>query len=481
MGEITLQIVLASPFLCALLAAGFRRGGYRAAVLVIPFVTLIGVVLLTLRFVLHDEAAAMSVTQLAPGMTIGFEVEPLGLVFALMVAVLWPISMLYSLSYCEVDSLDNRPRFFACFSLAVGGALAMAFAADLLTLWIFYEVLTLSTYPLVVHYGDRRSRTSGRLYLGFLLGSSVLLFLPAIVWIQVACGTLDFSPQGIPRTCVGDTEAFWLLLMLVFGVGKAALMPLHRWLPEAMVAPAPVSALLHAVAVVKAGVFTIAKIVVYVFGFERMSAIAGGWLVYVAGASAIVASLIALRQGVLKKMLAYSTISQLAYITLGIALLKPAFFGAILHMVTHAFGKITLFFAAGAIQSVTGKKKIDDLRGIAYSMPWTMACFTVAALSLIGLPPLAGFAGKWLLLEGAVDSGHYFAIGVLIVGTVLSAGYLMPVVYRAYTRTDTPADTEPAREEAPLPMLLAMILPAVFVTVMFFYADDIVRFIGRIE
>ncbi len=480
MTEITLQITLASPFACALLAASLRRGGYQTAVLIVPFITLVGVVLLALRFALYDEGAALPLTQLIAGMTIGFKVEALGLVFALVVAVLWPISMLYSLSYCEAGSLDHRPRFFACFSLAIGSALAMAFAADLLTLWIFYEVLTLSTYPLVVHYGDDRSRASGRLYLGFLLGSSILLFLPAIVWIQVACGTLEFAPGGVSRTCISDKEASWLLFMLIFGAGKAALMPLHRWLPEAMVAPAPVSALLHAVAVVKAGVFTIATVVVYVFGFERMHAIASGWLVYVAGASAILASLIALRQNALKKMLAYSTISQLAYITLGVALLKPAFFGAVLHLVTHAFGKITLFFAAGAIQSVTGKVKISDLKGIAYSMPWTMGCFTVAALSIIGIPPLAGFAGKWLLLQGAVDSGHDFAIWTLIAGMVLSAGYLMPVVYRAYTRADAAVDTELVQEEAPLPMLLAMLLPTGVMLIMFFYANDIVRFLERI-
>ena len=475
-----MQVALWSPFFCALLAMSFRRGGYRIAVLVIPFITLVSVALLLLRFTLYDESVTLTIAQPVPGLVLGFKTEILGLIFATVVAVLWPVSMLYSLSYCETASLKHQPRFFACFSLAVGSTLGIAFAGDLLTLWIFYEALTLSTYPLVVHYGDDKSRVGGRLYLGFLLGTSILLFLPAMIWIQSTCGTLSFTSGGILQGCVSNKAASWLLLMLIFGIGKAALMPLHRWLPEAMVAPAPVSALLHAVAVVKAGVFTIVKVVVYVFGFEFMSVITSGWLVYVAGASIIMASLIALRQDVLKKMLAYSTVSQLSYITLGVALFKPAFFGAVLHLVTHAFGKIALFFVAGAIQSVAGKVKISDFKGLAYSMPWTMACFTIAALSMIGLPPLAGFVGKWFLLEGAVDAGHYFAIGVLLLGTVLNAGYFLPVIYRAYTRTGENTDATEQGQEAPAPMLLAISLPVLAVLVLFFYADDIVRLIERV-
>lgn len=478
-GEIILTVALLSPFVCALVATGFRRRGYRAAVLIVPFVTLVAVVLLLLRLDLYGEFPALSVVQFAPGLALGFKVEMLGLLFATVVAVLWPISMLYSWSYCEADSLENRPRFFTCFSLAVGSTLGVAFAGDLLTLWIFYEALTLSTYPLVVHYGSDKSRIAGRVYLGFLLGSSVLLFLPAIIWVQSSCGTLEFASGGILQGCASSDQAVWLLLAFVLGIGKTALMPLHRWLPEAMVAPAPVSALLHAVAVVKAGVFTVAKVLVYVFGFDFVSTIDSGWLVYVAGASIVIASLMALRQTVLKKMLAYSTVSQLSYIVLGLALLKPAFPGAVLHLVAHAFGKITLFFVAGVLQSVAGKVKISELKGVAYSMPWTMACFTIAALSMVGLPPLAGFVGKWFLIGTAVDTRHYFAIGALLMSTMLSISYFGRVVYRGYARDGTVAERVQVRE-APPAMILAMALPVAIVLTLFFYADDILRLIEKI-
>ena len=512
LNETLLLTALATPFVCAVLIAAGRRnpGWYQLIVTGAPFVVLICVVLLLSRFGADGGKVRLFLGEVAPGLTLGFELEMLGLIFAAVVAVLWPISMLYSFAYCHLGSLKRQARFYACFSLAVGGALGVAFAGDLLTLWVFYEVLTLSTYPLVTHYADAKSRTAGRVYLAFLLGSSVLLFLPAMVWIYLACGTLEFTSGGVLHGCVARDDAGWLLLLLVFGSAKAALMPLHRWLPEAMVAPAPVSALLHAVAVVKAGVFTIAKVAVYIFGFEFMSEIASGWLVYVAGASVVIASLIALRQDSLKKRLAYSTVSQLSYITLGVALFKPAFFGAVLHLVAHAFGKITLFFAAGAIQSVTGKQRVSECRGLAYSMPWTMACFTVAALSMIGLPPLAGFASKWFLLEGAIGAEHYFAVGVLVLSTVLNVGYFAPVVYAAYVRNgdasrkasaealeetagetadetaggeaETTSEEAPAQtfREAPAAMVVAMVLPAVAVVLLFFYADALVRLIEGI-
>ncbi len=514
--ETLLLIALAAPFACAVLVAAGRRnpGWYQTVVTGAPFIVLVSVVPLLSRFSAGEQEARLLLAEIAPGLTLGFKVEMLGLIFAMVVAVLWPISMLYSMAYCHLNSLERQVRFYACFSLAVGGALGVAFAGDLLTLWVFYEVLTFSTYPLVAHYADAKSRAGARVYLTFLLGSSVLLFLPAIVWIYLACGTLEFAPGGILDGCVGHDDAGWLLLLLVFGSAKAALMPLHRWLPEAMVAPAPVSALLHAVAVVKAGVFTIAKVAVYIFGFGFMGEITSGWLAYVAGASVVIASLIALRQDSLKKRLAYSTVSQLSYITLGVALFKPAFFGAVLHLVAHAFGKITLFFAAGAIQSVSGKKRVSELRGLAYSMPWTMACFTIAALSMVGLPPLAGFASKWFLLEGAFGAEHYFAVGVLVLSTVLNVGYFAPVVYAAYVRDGdasrkaseeepgeipgelasdvvgetageesevTPeATSSQAPREAPAAMVIAMVLPAVAVLLLFFYAGALVRLIEGI-
>ena len=331
-------------------------------VLTIPFITLVTVFLLAYLYTQLPDGQTLSVAlgALAPGLTISFVIEPLGMIFACVVAILWPISMLYSLDYLYANQLKNKTRFCVCFYLAIGSTFGIAFAGDLLTLLIFYELLTLVTYPLVTHKNDAAAKRAGRIYLAYLLGTSFLLLLPGIIYLWLRYDTLAFTPGGIMTDA--PLHAAWLLVF-VFGVGKAALIPLHRWLPAAMVAPAPVSALLHAVAVVKAGVFTLAKILIYIFGFDMLTN-NSNWLVYIAGISIVLASVMALRQDSLKKRLAYSTVSQLSYITMGVVLLKPALIGAVFHLVAHAFSKITLFFAAGAIQTASGKEKISTLRGI---------------------------------------------------------------------------------------------------------------------
>ena len=465
-----LAATIAVPFGGAVLImlAGAKRD---LLTLTLPFLTLIPAFMLGYFFVQMpaDQTHVFVLGALAEGLTISFMLEPLGVTFAAIVSVLWPISMLYSLDYLYANQLRNKRRFCACFTLAIGSAFGIAFAGDLLTLLIFYELMTLVTYPLVTHYGSARAKRAGSIYLAFLLGSSFLLFLPGVIWFWVHYGTLAFTPGGIVGGAA-PPHPIWLLVF-AFGIGKAALMPLHRWLPEAMVAPAPVSALLHAVAVVKAGVFAIAKIIVYVFGLDFLAAGAANWLVYIAGISIIVAALLALRQDSLKRRLAYSTVSQLSYITMGMALLKPALIGAVFHLAAHAFAKITLFFAAGAIQTVTGKEKISTLRGIGHTMPWTMLCFAIAALSLIGLPPAAGFVSKWFLLGGAVHATHYFAIGVLIVSTVLNIAYFAPIVCRAFVPVPHPYPQ--ALREAPSGMLIAMLLTAAIVLLLFFFPEPL--------
>lgn len=290
-------------------------------------------------------------------------------------------------------------------------------------------------------------------------------------------------PGGVLAGKVGPWVTGALLFLYVYGVGKAALMPIHRWLPAAMVAPTPVSALLHAVAVVKAGVFTIVKVVVYIFGTEHLEAMitqqwwAGGWLVYIAGITIVWASVIALQKDGLKARLAYSTISQLAYIVMAVALFAPkAIMAAVFHIAAHAFGKITLFFAAGAIYTASGKKAVSELDGIGKQMPWTMTAFAIGALSMIGVPPAVGFLTKYYLVLGALETAHWFAIAVVVISTLLNAAYFLPIVFAAFFGKE---QGKPRHGEAPLVMVIAMIITATL-TLGFFVHPDMLLWLGAL-
>ncbi|PSQ94112.1 MAG: cation:proton antiporter, partial [Proteobacteria bacterium SW_6_67_9] len=302
-------------------------------------------------------AVGIDATGRWPNVALAFEVEPLGMLFALVASLLWPINSLYSIGYMRGNGEHAQTRFYICFAIALASTMGIAFAANLLTLFVFYEVLTLSTYPLVAHHEDDEARLGGRVYLGILLATSIGLLLPGIVWVWSTTGTLDFQAGGILAAHFDGWTVGVLLLLFMFGIGKAALMPIQRWLPAAMVAPTPVSALLHAVAVVKAGVFTVTKVIVYIFGLEFLQGQPSThWLLYVAGFTVIAASIIAMRQDHLKRRLAYSTVSQLSYVTIAAAMLAPlTAVGAALHIAAHAFGKITLFFAAGSIHTAAHK------------------------------------------------------------------------------------------------------------------------------
>ena len=323
------------------------------------------------RSVFSGERPTLTISEMLPGFSISFTVEPLGMVFALVASGLWILTTIYAIGYMRGHHEVNQTRFFCCFAAAIFAALAAAFAGNLFTLFVAYELMTISTYPLVTHHGDEKARAGGRVYLGILLSTSIAFFMFAILWTWDLAGTLDFKPGGILGQAYrgGDIEFFALAVLLglfVYGIGKAALMPFHRWLPAAMVAPTPVSALLHAVAVVKVGVFSVLKIVVYIFGFDlvRETGISE-WLCYVAGASILIGSLVAMTKDNLKARLAYSTVSQLAYITLGAALATPgSVVGSGMHIVMHAVGKITLFFCAGAIYVAAHKSNISDMRGL---------------------------------------------------------------------------------------------------------------------
>ena len=411
--------------------------------------------------VLAGERPRLAAIEIMPGLPIAFEVEPLGMLFALVASALWFVSTIYSIGYMRGNDEANQTRFYACFALAIAAAIGIAFSASAFSLFLFYEALTLVTYPLVTHHGTAEARRSGRIYLALLIGTSIVFLLPALVFTWLAAGTTDFAPGGILAGKLSPTATAGLLALYMFGIGKAALMPFHRWLPAAMVAPTPVSALLHAVAVVKAGVFSVVKIVVYLFGTDTLAqGVPTGWLVAIAGFTIVAASVVALRSDNLKRRLAYSTVSQLSYIVLATAVLAPlSIAAAALHIATHALGKITLFFAAGSIYTAAHKTQVSELDGIGRRMPWTMTAFAIGALSLIGIPPAAGFLSKWMMFQGAASADNYAVLAVLSLSTLLNAAYFLPIVYVAFLRP-APAAAHGSHGEAPWPMVVAILAVA---------------------
>ncbi len=303
------------------------------------------------------------------------------------------------------------------------------------------------------------------------MGTSIGFLLLAMIWTWHLTGTLDFTPGGVFGDDISGGVLGILLLLYVFGTGKAALMPFHRWLPAAMVAPTPVSALLHAVAVVKAGVFTVLKVSVYIFGIDRIGQLViADWLVVLAALTIVLASAIALRKDNFKARLAYSTVSQLAYITLGAMLgVAAGAIGGGLHIAMHAFGKITLFFCAGAILVTAHKSNISELNGIGRRMPWTMGAFAIGAVSMIGAPPLGGFISKWYLLGGALQAEQWIAVAAIVISTLLNTAYFMPIVYAAFFKEEDPAHSHGEHGEAPLPIVLALSATALFSFLIFFF------------
>jgi len=430
--------------------------------------------------------------EMLPGLPIRLEIEPLGMLYALVASGLWIVTSLYAIGYMRGHREKHQTRFYACFALSIAAALGIAFAGNLLTLFLFYELLTLVTYPLVTHHGTEKALAAGRVYLGVLMSTSIGFLFTALVWTYLATGSLDFRAGGIVAGKVEGWPLAMLLALFAFGTGKAALMPFHRWLPAAMVAPTPVSALLHAVAVVKAGVFTVLKIVVYIFGVENLRASGASlWLMYAAAFTLVAASVVALVKDNLKARLAYSTISQLAYIVLGAAIATHAsILGAGMHIAMHAMGKITLFFCAGAIYVGVHKTEISELDGIGRTMPWTMVAFLLGSLSIIGLPPFGGAWSKWFLVLGAADRHQAFFVAVLMLGSLLAIGYLMPVVVRAFFAQPAapaadPAASRPAPgirrfDQAPLLCVLPPCLTAAGCLALFLFADTIADFLRPI-
>lgn len=423
----------------------------------------------------------ITLAQPLPKLDIQLALEPLGLIFATVASLLWVITSLYTIGYMRGNNEKHQTRLYICFAIALASTMGIALAANLITMFLFYELLTLSTYPLVAHKQDHDAIAGGRFYLGILISTSVGLLLPAIIWVWQLAGTTTFTAGGILGTDLEPLKVTLLLLMFAYGIGKAALMPIHRWLPEAMVAPTPVSALLHAVAVVKAGVFCLVKVILYIFGVQLLSVSGSNVaLISIAAFTIVAASIIALRQDNLKRRLAYSTISQLSYITLAVALLTPhAITAAAFHIAAHAFGKITLFFAAGAIYTAAHKTRVSELDGIGRRMPVTMTAFTVASLSMIGLPPAAGFLTKWQLFQGAMSGDNLIIVVLFLCSTLLNASYLLPIAYAAFFKQELKPPHH-SHGEAPWTMVMALSATALLSMILFFWPQIILQLTAQL-
>ena len=409
--------------------------------------------------------------EVLPGVPIALRVDAMGMFFALVASILWFFTSVYSIGYMRALKEHAQTRYYASFAVAISATLGVAFSANLLTLYLFYEMLSLSTYPLVTHEQNSESRKSGRKYLTYILGTSIGLALPGMLIVYAIAGTLDFKIGGILAGTGATPQTLALLLVLfLFGFAKAGIMPFHGWLPAAMVAPTPVSSFLHGVAVVKVGVFSILRVIFHILGPEQLATANLGWIITsIASVTILTASLVALTQDNLKRRLAYSTVGQLSYMILGAGMLTAAgMTGGLLHIAMHAFGKITLFFCAGAIFVAAGKKYISQMDGLGRKMPITFFAFFLGAMSIIGLPPMGGFTSKWMMLIGAAGSGQLLLLVVLLFSSLLNAAYFLPIVYRAFM-VPLPAGEVDGIKEAPLFCLVPICFTAIASLALFFF------------
>ena len=481
---ITLSILI--PFIGALLViATGKYPNLRETITLATATILFTVVLAITDYTFQGVKLSLDLIEIFPGLGVNFDVEPLGVLFALVASFLWIVTSIYAIGYMRGHHEVNQTRFFCCFALAISSVMAICFSGNLLTLFIFYEVLTLSTYPLVTHAGTEAAKQGGRVYLGILLSTSIAFLLFAIVGTYSVAGTLEFHAGGIFDETHSKVILSVLLVLFCYGIGKAAIMPFHRWLPAAMVAPTPVSALLHAVAVVKAGVFSILKIMIYIFGLDQLKELATtDVMLYIGAATILLSSCIAMTKDNLKARLAYSTVSQLSYIVVGALLASSiASAGAALHIATHAVGKITLFFCAGAIMVASHKKNISEMEGLGRQMPLTMAAFTIGAISIIGLPPMAGTWSKWYLTIGALEVDKLIIVAVLMISSLLNIAYLLPIPIKAFFKGQPNNDTPWSwgeTKEAPLPILIALGVTSFGCIALFFYPQPLIDLINLI-
>ncbi len=478
-GETLIQLALAIPTLGALgIALTWWNRNLREAVTLVTAAALFWVVVIRLLpMVLDGGRPEWDALEVVKGVGIAFSIEPLGMLFGCVASSLWIVNSIYSIGYMRGNNEPRQTPFYVCFAVAIASAIGIAFAGNLFTLFLFYEVLTISTYPLVAHKGTGEARDKARVYIVLLMATSMALLLPAIIWTWVAAGTADFAAGGILAGAgLSGVMLTVLYTVYVYGIGKAALMPVHFWLPAAMVAPTPVSALLHAVAVVKAGVFCVVKITVYVFGLDLLRETGASQVVaYLAGFTVVAASLVAMTQDNLKKRLAYSTISQLSYVVMAAAIATPlAIIGAAMHILAHAVSKITLFFGAGCIYTAAHLTEVSQLNGLGRKMPITFGAFLIGTISIIGLPPMIGVWSKWNMGIGAAATDPW-VVAILMISSVLNVAYLMPILRNAFYRPLPGAEPgeKVAWAEAPLPSLIAICVTAALCFVLFFFANHV--------
>ena len=457
----------------------------REALSSVSSVILLGTVCSMIPDVLNGKTLYYQLFTILPNVTVTLRADAMSMIFALVASSLWTIAVYYSMGYMRGLKEHAQTRFNACFALAIFGAIGVAFSDNLFTMYLFYEIVSVCTYPLVAHHQDQEGYDGGRKYLVYLTATAKAFLLPAMILIYVLTGTLDFSAgisTGIFPPEVNKTLVIMLYIFCIFGFAKNGIMPFHHWLPGAMVAPTPVSALLHAVAVVKVGVFCTTRVMLYIFGVDTMAALNLGIpTAYFVGFTIIAASVIALSKDNLKARLAYSTVSQLSYIIMGVALLTvPGIQGGLIHIVNHGFSKITLFFCAGAIYVAAHKKNISEMEGLGRVMPFTFGAFAVASLSMIGAPPVAGFITKWNLLIGSIEAHQIGILLILLTSTLLNAAYFLPVTYRAFFGR-RPAD-EPFTgiREAPLAMLIPILIACTVSVILGIWPQFMMQFVKAV-
>ena len=435
-----------------------------------------GLVLSLIPLALKGGTTALDLFEIAPGVHLALRADPFGVFFAVIASGLWIFTSFYSIGYMRGLDEHKQTRYFSYFAVCLSTTVGIAFSANLFTFIIFYEILTVATYPLVIHKETKTAIHAGRKYLAYTLTAGVFL-IAAAAWTYSLTGSLDFTPGGLLKD-LGLTAGTAVPLFAVFlmGVGvKASIMPLHGWLPTAMAAPTPVSALLHAVAVVKSGVFGVIRVVAFIFGPELMKEHGLNIILSIFAATTIIlGSLLALKQDNLKRRLAYSTIAHLSYIVLGAGLVgTTALMGGMLHIAFHATMKITLFFCAGAIYVNLHRENISELNGIGKVMPWTMGAFAVGAVGLAGIPPVNGFISKWYLGAGAVETGQIIFVAVLVLSGILNAAYFFPIVQRAFFRRGQ--GLKDHKEASPF-MVVPLVVTAVLSVLFGLYPDLFFKF-----
>jgi len=453
-----LWAVLISLVAALLILFSDRNPNLRESWTILAAIGKVAIIYSMLPLVLSGHVLEVAPLHIADGITLQLRADTAGMLFAALSSVLWLVTSIYSIGYMRGHNETHQTGYFAAFAVCLSATIGIALSANLLTFIIFYEILTIATYPLVIHSRNEEAKRSGRKYLAYTLIAGQL-FLVAIIWTYILVGHGDFQAGGFLSMDYASPGVlrFIFLLMILGTAVKAGVMPLHGWLPDAMVAPTPVSALLHAVAVVKAGAFGVVRVIGYVFGPDLLSQLGvAEILAWVAAFTIIVSSLIAIRQDNLKRRLAFSTIGQLSYVVLGVSLLTPlGILGGMFHIIAHAFMKITLFFCAGAITVTTHETEISQMQGIGKRMPFTLGAFTIASLGIAGTPFIVGFISKWNIALGALESGQGLFVAVLIASALLATSYLIPVAYMGFfKKSDKFTKYGEARKDMLIPIMI---------------------------